>query len=273
MTTLLHISDLHFGTVVDAALHGLLDVVDAADPDIIIITGDVTQRGRSSELLGFVGLVDKLKPRTVLVVPGNHDVDWWPPWRRLLTPLRGFEEAVPPENRRPSAVVDDVLFVACGSVDPARQVGGTMSEEALRQLTTIIGATPAAVRVAFTHHPIALDRPASRTQVVSNAAAAATSLASAGVDLLLSGHIHVPFALTTQAAFPSLSRPFVLAGAGTTTSSRTRGLQPRALQLVHIAPTRIDIERFELAVGDFAFAVASTSHFAREDGGWHQTER
>ncbi len=271
--TLLHISDLHFGTVIDAALQGVLQVLAHRDPDVVIVTGDVTQRGRASELRGFTDLLELLCrprpgapgiPRLVQVVPGNHDVDWWPPWRRIFAPLARFEAAVPADNRRAAVVVDDVVLLALGSVNPRRQVAGTLSPAALDDLRTIATGSPAAVRVAFTHHPLALDRPARRTHVVTNAAVAAASLAEAGIDVLLSGHLHLPFATTTATAFPTLSRAFVLAGAGTATSSRTRRDQPRALQLVTVASAHIDIERCEMAAGASSFDVVGHSHFARD---------
>ena len=273
--TLLHISDLHFGTVVDAALQGVLQVVAQQKPDLVIVTGDVTQRARRSELRGFVELCRQIAPRPLLVVPGNHDVSWWPPWHRLLAPLSAFEAHVPAEHRKPFAVVDDVLVVALPSVDPLRQVGGTTSAKGLQHLRTIINATPAALRVAFTHHPIALAagpllHPTRPTNVVSNAAEAAAALADAGVDLLLSGHIHVPFSTTTTLDFPGLLRPFVICGGGTATSSRTRRGQPRSLQLLHVGPGSIDIERYEMPEEAKAFAVVGASGFSRAERGWQE---
>jgi 3',5'-cyclic AMP phosphodiesterase CpdA len=265
---LLHISDLHFGTVVDAALEGVLQIVDQTNPDVVIVSGDVTQRGRASELGGFLALLQKLAPRTVLTVPGNHDVTWWPPWNRVLAPLKGFESAVPSEHRRPFAIVNDVVVVAVGSVDPWRQVAGTMSATGLSTMANIVTATPAAVRVAFTHHPIALDRPPRRTHVVTHAAEAASALSNASIDLLLSGHIHIPFATTTTTAFPGLPRSFVIAGAGTATSSRTRATQGRGLQLVHVAKDRIEIERHEMPEEKAGFVVVGTSTFTKAADGW-----
>ncbi|MDP2344447.1 MAG: metallophosphoesterase [Deltaproteobacteria bacterium] len=267
--TLLHISDLHFGTVVDEALAGVLEVVDKVNPDVVIVSGDVTQRGRASELAGFLALLKQLAPRTVLSVPGNHDVSWWPPWNRVLAPLKGFESVVPAEHRRPFALVNDVVVLAVGSVDPWRQVAGTLSASALATLGTIAKATPAAVRVAFTHHPIALDRPTHRrTNVALNAQEAADALANANVDLLLSGHIHIPFATTTTTAFPGLSRSFVLAGAGTATSSRTRATQARALQVVRVERARLEIERHEMPQDKPDFVVVGTSMFVKANGSW-----
>ena len=268
-TTLLHVSDLHFGTVVDAALRGLEEVVATANPDAVIVTGDVTQRGRGSELRGFVALLERLASRTVLVVPGNHDVDWWPPWRRITAPLRRFEEQVPAHNRRSVVVVNEVALLALPSVDPWRQVAGTLSLAALQTLTSASATTTSAVRVAFTHHPLALDGPARRTHVLTNAPVAAVALANASIDLLLSGHIHIPFATTTTAAFPDLPRAFVLAGAGTATSARTRGTQARSLQLLRVSSDRIEVERLEMPTQATAFVVVGSSVFVRPTGTAH----
>ncbi len=268
--TLLHISDLHFGTIVETAVEALLHAVDEIKPDVVVCTGDVTQRCRTDELRGFVGLIDRLRPLPLVCLPGNHDVDWWPPWRRMTAPLHHWRAVVPEDVQRKSLRVGDVVLAALPSVNPKRQVKGTITAESSSSLPPLWG--DAVVRVAYTHHPIALDRHPDGNDVVTNAPEAAVALCDAGVDVLLSGHVHVPFALTTEVPFPTLKRPYVLIGAGTSTSWRVRGLNPRSMQVIKVHGDAVDVQRYENGEGHPRFAPVGTSHFRREAAGWRTAD-
>jgi 3',5'-cyclic AMP phosphodiesterase CpdA len=72
MTTLAHLSDLHLGHG-DAAVQSLTSVVEcAARADVVVVTGDLTEGGRRSELATFERITEPLRDRLV-VLPGNHD--------------------------------------------------------------------------------------------------------------------------------------------------------------------------------------------------------
>lgn len=264
---LLHISDLHFGTIVDTALSGVLEVLATCAPDVVVISGDVTQRARSDEFADLKDFFALLEPVPVLACAGNHDVEWLRPWRRFTAPLLGFNAAVPERARAPVVRLGDVVIGPVSSIDPLRPVAGRISNATIAATARALDVDGAIARVAFTHHPIAIDRPAAPPDVCVDAEQAAAGLSAAGIDLLLSGHVHVPFAMTTAVPFPTLT-PFVLAGAGTATSHRTRGLAPRSLQIVDVGADTIVIERREMGPGHSAFGVAGVSHFRRRDDGW-----
>jgi len=271
----LHISDLHFGTIVDTAMSGVLDVVATCRPDVVVISGDVTQRSRADEFAAFSDFLALLQPLPVLACAGNHDVEWHKPWRRFTAPLRSFNAAVPESARVPALVVDDVVLAPAPSVSPLRAVSGRITAATIATTAAALSSASSSsssssspkVRVAFTHHPLALDRPAVPPDVCIDAATSAAALSAAGIDLLLSGHVHVPFSMTTAVPFPTL-RPFVLAGAGTAMSWRTRGLAPRSLQILDISSDAIAIERREMGPGQPEFGVVGVSRFSRHDDGW-----
>lgn len=266
----LHISDLHFGTIVETALSAVLDVIATCHPDVVIISGDVTQRSRADEFAAFSTFLSLLAPLPVLACAGNHDVEWFKPWRRITAPLLSFNAAVPAEARVPALLINDVVIAPAPSVSPLRPVSGRITRGTIAATAAALSSTATpdtTIRIAFTHHPLALDRPAAPPDVCIDAATSAAALSAAGIDLLLSGHVHVPFSMTTAVPFPSL-RPFVLAGAGTTTSWRTRGLAPRSLQIVDVATDTIAIERREMGPAQPEFGIVGVSRFSRHDDGW-----
>ena len=264
---LLHISDLHFGTIVETALAGVLDVIATCAPDVVVISGDVTQRSRSDEFADLRDFLALIAPIPVLVCAGNHDVEWRKLWRRLTTPLLSFNAAVPEAARVSMMRIGDVVIGPASSVDPLRPVAGRISLATVAATARALDVDGAPIRVAFTHHPLAIDRPAAPPDVCIDAAMSASALSAAGIDLLLSGHVHVPFAMTTALPFPTLP-PFVLAGAGTAMSHRTRGLAPRSIQIVEIGADTIAIERREMGPGQPGFGVVGVSHFVRGADGW-----
>jgi 3',5'-cyclic AMP phosphodiesterase CpdA len=263
-TRLLHLSDLHFGTVVDSALDAVRRLIDHERPDVIVVSGDVTQRSRRSEWAGVSACLASL-PNPLLVCAGNHDVEWFHLWRRLHAPLTGFHDAVDPELQH-ALVVGDLALATTSSVAPLRPVSGRIEVATVAAAATWWDTAAAPVRIAVTHHPLAIDRPARPPEVCLDAHATATAMATAHVDILLSGHVHVPFACTTAAAFSALSRPFVLVGTGTATSSRTRGA-PRAVQVLDIERDRCVVRQHDHV--DDGFCPGAVSRFLRTETGWH----
>lgn len=266
-TRLLHLSDLHFGTVVDSAVDAVRRLIDHERPDAIVISGDVTQRSRPREWEGVTAFLASL-PRPVLVCAGNHDVEWFRLWRRLHAPLTGFHHAVDHELQH-ALVVGDVALATTSSVAPLRPVAGRIEGDTIAAASSWWSSTKAPLRVAVTHHPLAIDRAARPPEVCLDADSAALALATAGVDVLLSGHVHVPFAITTAAApgLLPLPRTFVLVGSGTATSSRTRGA-PRAVQVLDLEAASCVVRQHDHE-GDH-FACSSVTRFERSASGWAQ---
>jgi 3',5'-cyclic AMP phosphodiesterase CpdA len=91
--TLVHLSDLHFGRVDPRILPPLLAAVAAAEPDLVVISGDFTQRARVREFKDAASFLAKL-PQPQLLVPGNHDVPLYDLMRRWLAPLRRYRHYI-----------------------------------------------------------------------------------------------------------------------------------------------------------------------------------
>ena len=76
---LLHLSDIHCGRpFVEEHVEAALDVATAMKFNAIIVSGDLSQRAREREFIGARKILDRLSAiAPLLVVPGNHDAQWW----------------------------------------------------------------------------------------------------------------------------------------------------------------------------------------------------
>ena len=79
MTTVLHVSDLHFGRpAVPAHIAALESLVTDQPFDVVAVSGDLSQRARAGEFQrAAVFLRDAGRVSRTITVPGNHDVTWW----------------------------------------------------------------------------------------------------------------------------------------------------------------------------------------------------
>lgn len=223
MTTLFHISDLHFGHEDRAALDWFLTRVHAAMPAAVICTGDLTMRGSAREFAAAQDWLAQL-PVPVTLEPGNHDV---PYYHRMVSRLtrpyvhfRALEGAVERE-----LAVDGVAVVPLKTVARAQwrlnwSKGRVGARDLDRTLHALAHAAPKPVRLVACHHPlIGADLKASTSTRGGKQALAA--LARAGATAVLSGHVHDPFDRTVEVD----GHPIRLIGAGTL-SLRLRASAP-----------------------------------------------
>ena len=167
------------------ALHALARELD---PELVVVTGDLSHRGRRAELEHAAGILSSLE-RPFLVVPGNHDIPYTFPRRftRTFTEWERVFTAVEPTYR------SEWLFVAgLNSVRPWRQQAGAVREEQLERAATHLKTAPegALTIVALHHHLAAPPWRAKRKRPLARRDAVLQSLASAGAQLVVGGHVH-----------------------------------------------------------------------------------
>jgi 3',5'-cyclic AMP phosphodiesterase CpdA len=186
---ILHISDLHLGaTTGSEPLAALRELVPELDPEILVVTGDLTHRGRRAELERARELLESIN-LPLLAVPGNHDIPYVFPTR--FTRTREEWERVF-GTTEPVYASDRLMVVGLNSVRPWRQQGGALESSQLDRLAPKLdGARAGALRTAALHHHLAAPpwraahkRPVRQRDLVLQ------RLASAGVELVLGGHVH-----------------------------------------------------------------------------------
>lgn len=222
--TLLHLSDLHFGCEHPPAVRALQDLARRLQPDVVAVTGDLTQRATAAQFDAARRFLHGLPAGHLLVQPGNHDVPLWAWWERLLHPHRRFHAHFGADR---CPVVDRtwVRVVAADSVAPRRHAGGCLSPREVARVAAALEAAPStALRVVALHHP--LDGPPA---ALWGAQAACRRWADAGADIVLSGHAHR--ASVRRLGGGHRATLWAVTG-GTAVSRRTRGGEPPSVHLI-----------------------------------------
>ncbi|MEM6457567.1 MAG: metallophosphoesterase family protein [Acidobacteriota bacterium] len=230
MRTLLHISDVHFGPYHQPDRAAAIEtLVRARRPDLVVISGDLTQRAKRRQFDEARAFVDRLQAEAlpVLAVPGNHDVPLYRVWERVFAPY-GMYRARFDATLEPEFEDDALLAIGLNTAYGWTLKDGRLRRRRLRALRDRLArANAGKLKIIVAHHPL-VPAPRYDTQrVVYNAHEAATVFADAGVDLVLSGHLHQTFVTSTEAYYPSGRAPVLLVNTGTTTSSRGRGVEHR----------------------------------------------
>ena len=89
MSVLLQISDTHFGTEQPQVVEALVALAAQQRPDVVVLSGDITQRARPAQFLAAKAFVDRLGA-PVLAIPGNHDIALFDLWARLTGPYARY---------------------------------------------------------------------------------------------------------------------------------------------------------------------------------------
>jgi 3',5'-cyclic AMP phosphodiesterase CpdA len=185
---LLHVSDLHAGTHEEREVErALARLVERLEPQLVVASGDLANRGRREQLERAAELLRSLGP-PVLAVPGNHDLPYTP--ARFVRPWAEFERIW--ETTEPTASAPGLHVVGLNSARPFRQQGGALSRAQLEGAAERLTAAEAgALRVAVLHHHL-IGAPwrAARKRPVSRRNRVLRALVDAGADLILAGHIH-----------------------------------------------------------------------------------
>lgn len=222
MRQILHISDVHFGPPhIPELADGILRFVDQAGPDVVVISGDLTQRAKPRQFQQARQFVDQI-PVPSIVVPGNHDVPLYRFWERFFDPYGAYRRHFSPELE-PVFRDDEVLIVGINTAHGWTFKDGRISRRRLREVAGVLEAAPPGLfRVVVAHHHL-IPPPWFGTQrVLNNAYEAMDLFTSLGVDLVLSGHLHQSFIGNSEEFYPKGRPPVVILHSGTTTSNRGR---------------------------------------------------
>lgn len=222
MTRLFHVSDIHFGAEDQAALDWFADRVADEQPDAVIVTGDLTMRARREEFAAAQAWLEALE-RPVTVEVGNHDLPYFNPWARFVTPYRRY--------RALERMIERPLELRGVSIVPLKTTAraqlrlnwskGYVSSRALgRTLAQLADAPDDHLVLVACHHPL-VEAGTRSTSHTRGGRAALEALALAGAQGVLTGHVHDPFDITHSTA----AGPVRLIGAGTL-SERVRDTRP-----------------------------------------------
>lgn len=261
MTRIIHLSDLHFGRTRDDLLDPLVETVNGLAADLVVISGDFTQRARTWQFEQARALLDRLTAPT-LSVPGNHDTPLDNLIVRFLWPWARYRRYID-RNLAPVWEQDLTRVAGVNSVNPFAWQRGRIGRTASAHIRdTFHGLPEAWFRVAVMHHPLE-HAPEVDKRLMQGAADALALLGETKVDIVLSGHLHLGSAAPFRAAPGTL---FVQAGTGLSTRLRD---QDNTFNLLTLARDDLRIDRY--AAGQAPrFTLADTSRFRWAEGVWHR---
>lgn len=266
MRTIVHLSDIHFGRVDPRLVAPLVRTVHEIAPDLVAISGDLTQRARRRQFEQARAFLDQL-PAPRLVVPGNHDVPLFNLAARFLNPYGGYRRYIA-EDLEP--VFEDAEMIVVG-LNSARSLpfhgGGRLNEtQVARGAARLRAAPPGAVRIVVTHHPFDLPAGHGDDDLIGRSGMAMPQLAAAGADVFLAGHLHVSHVGRAAQRYHRPGHSALVVQAGTL-STRGRG-EVNTINVVRLAPPRIAIERYSWNEAALAFQSSWAGDFQRTAEGW-----
>lgn len=269
MRTIVHLSDIHFGRLEASLVEPLTSTILQLRPDLLAVSGDLTQRARRREFEAARRFLDAL-PVPRLVLPGNHDVPLYNVFRRFATPLARYKRAITPDLS-PVYRDDEMIVVGVNTARSLTWGEGRINEAQVDQIVRTLAGVPAdLVRVVVTHHPFDLPAGVGEDRLLGGAAGAMAKLAAANADLFLAGHLHISHVGHTAARYKIAGHSALVVQAGTV-STRSRGEQP-SFNVLRIARPNITVERLVWDPAAGAFTGTSAGTYCHGADGWRAAE-
>jgi 3',5'-cyclic AMP phosphodiesterase CpdA len=265
MRTIAHLSDLHFGRTDPNLLEPLRRCLFEVAPDLVVVSGDLTQRARAAQFREARAYLDTL-PKPQLIVPGNHDVPLYNVFARFVRPLAGYKRIVS-DDLEPSYVDDEIAVIGVNTARSLVFKGGRINQkQAERVRRAICDLGEEVTKIVVSHHPFDVPKGShEEDQIVGRARMALETLAGCGADLFLAGHLHASHVGHTAERYGIAGISALVVQAGTALSTRGRG-ESNSFNLLRVSPQHIDIDRYSYE--DSAFHRASTQGFDHDGGGW-----
>ena len=266
MRRIVHLSDLHFGRIDPVVLGVLAETVRRIGPDVIVVSGDLTQRARRNEFAAASDFLAGLAfPR--VVVPGNHDVPLYNVYRRAFHPLSRFRQFFG-EATTPAYVDRELAVVGVSTARSLTFKNGRINREQVAEICRRLEPLGDGVtRVVVTHHPFHTEDERSAHGLLGRAAMAMAGFSRCRIDLVLSGHLHSGQVALSEARYRHPDHSALLVQAGTATSVRRRG-EANSFNVIVVDRPTITVERWRWDDARAGFAPSTGARFTKVGGAW-----
>lgn len=263
MSCLLQISDPHFGTTQPAVMQALAELSREQRPDVLVLSGDITQRARTSQFAQAREFCDSLAIPRWLVIPGNHDIPLFNLFQRLFTPYARFCKAF-------GAVMEPVVstpWLHAIGVKTTRRWRHKNGEVSRAQIERVVAelqrSGPGQLRIVVVHQPVHVMHTEDQHDRLRGWEPAVLAWSGAGADIVMGGHIHLPSLCDLSARLTGLERRLWCVQAGTALSSRVRAGIPNSVNLLRChspgQPPSCRLERWDFQATSGRFECVESS--------------
>jgi 3',5'-cyclic AMP phosphodiesterase CpdA len=269
LRTLVHLSDLHTGRVDPAILAPLITTINDAQPDLVVFSGDLTQRATRTQFQEARVFLDSLSA-PYLVIPGNHDVPFWNFARRFVTPLARYKRYIT-TDLEPVFQDDEIIVVGLNTARSFTVGEGRINRSQVAGALRRLKAAPSGViRIVVTHHPFDLPPGVQERRLLGRARMAMAEFASVGAELFLSGHLHLSHISHSAERYRIAGHSALIVQAGTV-SMRGRGEEP-SFNVLRIDSRRLSIGRLVWDPAGPRFSAVAAGEYRLESDGWKLIE-
>jgi len=265
--TIFHISDVHFGPPhLPAVSDGVIELIEERRPDVVVLSGDLTQRAKPVQFRQAREFVDRI-PVPTIVVPGNHDVPLYRFWERIFTPFGAYRKHFGTELE-PTYRDDELLVVGINTAFNWTWKDGRITLHRLLEVGEVFEQIPESVfKVVVAHHHLIPPPNFGTQRVLANAYEAIDLFSTCGVDLILSGHLHQAYIGSSEEFYPKGRPPVVILHSGTTTSSRGRGgeREHNTCNWIEVGPLSMNVSHLRWHPDRGRFLEQSRHQYPRQE--------
>ena len=275
MARIAHLSDIHFGANDPDIVAATIDWLKEKQPDLVIISGDLTQRAREGQFQDASEYLHALRQNghKLLVVPGNHDVPLYDVFRRFASPLGRYKRYIA-QDLCPWVETDEAAILGINTARSLTIKDGRINREQMQLIRQrFSNVAPDKTRILVTHHPLfalPIGQGNELSEAVGRQEDALKAISDAGVHLTLAGHFHRTYAEAARKMVAEAG-PTLVIQAGTATSTRLRNQEPQSFNWLHVGQGN----RMELQVivwNGAGFQRASHVGFVLKGEHWHSED-
>lgn len=250
MAKLIHLSDLHCGAHDEDLVAAVEQRVDEENPDLVVISGDFTQRARTEQFEQACAFLGRLRDNghDVLGVPGNHDIPLYDVLRRFLSPLTRYRRYID-DTLCPFIDLPEVTVLGINTARSLTFKDSHISHEQIAYIRDSFARTDAGKpRLLVMHHPLfalPVGEGPELGKAMGDSQRALDTIAELGVDLVLAGHNHRASVHHAEDLVHGAGSTLVVQ-AGTATSTQLRD-EEQSFNRIEFEPNvvRVTIQRWK----------------------------
>jgi 3',5'-cyclic AMP phosphodiesterase CpdA len=271
MARIAHLSDVHFGAHDPAVVAGVEAWLAKERPDLVVISGDFTQRARIEQYREAGAFLDRIEAigLKTLGVPGNHDVPLYDVVQRFTRPLHRYRRYID-EDLCPWFESERLAALGINTARSLTFKDGRISHEQMAIIRErFAGVREDKTKILVTHHPLfemPIGDPGELSEAVGRQREALDAVADAGVHILLAGHFHRSFAESARRMVKNAG-PALVIQAGTATSTRLRHGERQSFNLIETHHDR-EVEVQVVAWDGAAFRGGSRARYLFDGEHW-----